>query len=120
MTLQEYLARVRARRAHYAGLKQRRHLMNTRKIADEMGDLKAAMAPIEERFNLLKEQLMSLGEGLHEGKRYDVRISYVERTIVDPEELRRYLAPDLLDLVQKPSNCLSCSVRGKLLAKKAA
>ena len=84
-------------------------------IVDEMGDLRAQMAPLLDRYSGLRDDLLKRGPGLYAGNRYDVRVSEYDAVYIGAEAVRLLLSADVLKLVEKVSPRKSVRVYARLL-----
>lgn len=60
--------------------------------ADALGDLKAEIAALLQREKHLKAELIAMGAGAHDGKRYRVTVSHSERETLDMDAVRAKLS----------------------------
>lgn len=65
-------------------------------MVDELAELKAAIAPLQEREAVIKDYLKATGKDRIHGTAHDAVISLSERETVDTKALRRDLGEDCI------------------------
>lgn len=70
--------------------------MSKLKIVDDIGELKAQIAPLEEKLKKLQAKLAEKGKGAYEGYKYDASVSIFDRTKYNMDAIREKLSPQFL------------------------
>lgn len=66
--------------------------INNAALVDEIGDLKARIAPLSEKLKELEAELKSKGEGRYRGDRYDATVSCYDQSRLDMEAVKAKLS----------------------------
>jgi hypothetical protein len=65
-------------------------------LVDQLGILKAEIAALQAEEKKLKEQLIALGLGSHEGLMYDANVTEKSRDSLDMDAVRAKLSPQFM------------------------
>ena len=82
-------------------------------LVDEIGRLKAQIAPIEKELKRKQDLLKAYGDGKYEGSLYDASVFTSERNLLDMDAVRGKLSPQFI----KAHTTVSESVTVKVTAK---
>jgi hypothetical protein len=83
---------------------------------DELGLLKAQIADLTKKADVLKNALIAQGDGAYDGSLFRASVSHTSRTLIDADLARKYLTEKQLDKITKV--CGTVTVR--VSARKAA
>jgi hypothetical protein len=64
-------------------------MSNVAPLIDDLGDIRAEIARLEQQHDLMREQVASLGEGVHRGSRWTAEVKVQKRDRVDVTALRK-------------------------------
>jgi hypothetical protein len=70
--------------------------IQTNNPIDALGAIKAQIADLEAREKELREAVLALGEGSHEGRMFKVTVVTVERETLDMKAVRAKLSPQFI------------------------
>jgi hypothetical protein len=77
-------------------LNEQIYVINLAQMVDELAELKAAIAPLQEREQFLKDQLKATGRERIDGTEHTAVVSLSERETVDAKALRADLGEDII------------------------
>lgn len=71
-------------------------MSNLKPTIDELGHIKAQIAELNRRKEELKELIIELGPGAHEGELFRATVSQFDREVLDMEAVRAKLSPQFI------------------------
>ena len=80
---------------------------------DEIGVLKAAIAPLEQRLKALQAKLKASGDGRYEGLLFDATVFTSERSTLDMDAVREKLSVQFLTAHTRTSEVVTVKVTAK-------
>lgn len=95
-------------------------LMNPAALVDEIGQLKAEIAPLKKRLDMLSDVLKSKGDGNYAGALYDANVATSIRSLLDMDAVRAKLSPQFMAAHSTESESIILRVTAKKLTKIAA
>lgn len=89
--------------------------MSNLNIVDQIGILKAAIAPLEKKLKALQDELKGQGPGRYEGEQYDATVSTYSVDRLDLAAVRAKLSPQFIRAHTIESEIVKLSVTAKKL-----
>lgn len=83
---------------------------------DEIGALKAQIAPLEKKLKAAQERLKAMGDGKYEGMMFDATVFTQVRELLDMTAARAKLSPQFIAAHTTESTSVVCKVTAKQLA----
>jgi hypothetical protein len=90
---------------------------NIRPLIDDLGRVKAQLADLARREKELKEQIVELGEGSHEGDLFRATVSFSERETLDMEAVREKLTSQFIRAHTRTTPVTTVRVAARVQAK---
>jgi hypothetical protein len=90
--------------------------INITEIVDQIGTLKAQIAPLEKQLKDAQNALKALGDGKYEGVLFDATVFTQVRELLDMQAARAKLSPQFIAAHTTESTSVVCKVTAKQLA----
>lgn len=89
-------------------------------IVDQIGLIKAQIAPQLKQLKMLEEALKAHGPGVYEGTAYDATITESERSSLDMDAVRAKLSPQFITAHTRTTIVKTLKVVAKVLDRRVA
>lgn len=90
--------------------------INFSDIVDQIGTLKADIAPLEQKLKKLQNILKDAGDGRYEGSLFDATVFTSLRTSLDMDAVRAKLSPQFIVAHTRETETVTIKITAKQLA----